>query len=201
MYFNLQPREITEWLEYELITQRKKLKEYEIISQWKQNKWLPENCLSNNLTLFRTHFFIFHQLFHFHKKLLTAQQGLLEIHALSIFYIERCPKPKQAKNCQISNTDHLMHYYLDWRPLFETTQAQIQSLMQFASVGISEPYRLQQAFQNFEIKPPTSTQEIKQKYRKLVMRHHPDKGGDVQAIQAVNADKALLMRWLEHQHI
>lgn len=207
MYFNLRPNYMTQWLYTELISSRNTLKEYEIIGKWKQLGWLPSNCLGSSLQLFRTHFFIFHQLFHFHKRLLAQRAGRLNIHTLEIKYEEadQNVSNKEIKEGfriqELCKLDSLLHYYLDWRPLFETKSDEIQRLMEFAAAGISKPHRLQEALHRFELTPPLSAQKIKHQYRKLAKRHHPDKGGSLSEIQMINEDKVLLMHWLNHQHI
>ena len=196
---------MTQWLNTELISLGKTLKEYEIIRAWKQLGWLPSNCLDSSLQLFRTHFFIFHQLFHFQKSLLTQQTGRLSIHTLEIKY-EAIEANENAFDIQetgptqaLSQLDSLLHYYLDWRPMFETQADEIQRLMEFAAAGISKPHRLEEALRRFQLSLPLSAHNIKREYRKLAKRHHPDKGGSVGEIQLINEDKVLLMYWLNHQ--
>lgn len=221
MYIDIRPQTIHQWLAVELIQKRLILKEFSIIKSWQQQGWLPNNCLEGQLSLFRTHFFVFHQLYHFKKHILTANTGDLSIHALEIRYeptsieptsintksIDKTRNNAQSRetvsqlecNTSLSHLDSLMHYYLDWRPFFETTHEEVTILLRFATFGISEPYRLQSAFQRFELAPPTSAQSIKARYRKLVQKHHPDKGGDPALIQTINQDRTLLMQWLQYQ--
>jgi hypothetical protein len=45
---------------------------------------------------------------------------------------------------------------------------------------------------------PTSAEEAKSLYRKLAREHHPDMGGTVEAMQAINAEYAQLLTELEH---
>lgn len=206
MFFNLTPSYTMAWLHHELVIERKTLKEFEIIQAWQIQQWLPKNCLRSELLLFRTHFYIFHQLYSLKRKLLTQGQGDLDVYTLGTVYAEqpieskKTPDKKQRNSTrQLSQLDGLLHYYLDWKPLFETDAKEIERLMKFAQAGISQPYRLKTAFKRFEITPPTSEKAIKQAYRKLAMKYHPDKGGNIHDIQSINEDKSLLMRWLQHQ--
>ncbi|GAO35480.1 hypothetical protein SCT_0867 [Sulfuricella sp. T08] len=39
---------------------------------------------------------------------------------------------------------------------------------------------------------PVDDPEIKRRYRELAMEHHPDRGGEMEKLQAINAAKGLL---------
>lgn len=204
MYFVLQPDYIAQWLQQELVDQRKVFKEFEIISHWKKKRWLPPQCLATSLSLFRTHFFIFHQLYHFHQELQRSQRGSLGIHALCVRFnasTRTLVRPTKSKNTALAPLESLQQYYLDWRPLFETSLEDVQKLLEFAHAGVSQPYRLQEATKRFQLTLPTNRGQIKDAYRRLVTLHHPDKGGAIEKIQLINEDRALLLNWLDHQDI
>lgn len=42
--------------------------------------------------------------------------------------------------------------------------------------------------------------ELKAEYRRLAMRHHPDKGGDLETMKAINAEHDELFEVLKKQH-
>ncbi|HBF06792.1 MAG TPA: hypothetical protein DHW71_00820 [Gammaproteobacteria bacterium] len=200
MFIHLRPQQLHQWLEEKLINEKQVLKEFQIIRAWQEQNWLPESALSSTLGLFRTHFFVFHQLYYFHQHLLMTKKGWLDIHTLNIEFKPEMPAlPITEQSKGIEQIDPLVEYYMDWRPLFETSEQQIQQLMSFAQAGFHQPYRLQAAFDRFEISPPTTAMAIKKAYRRLAKVHHPDKGGAVEDIQMINEDKDLLFKWLENQ--
>jgi hypothetical protein len=207
MIFNLTPLNTMNWLHNSLVIEKKTLREFDIIQAWRAKQWLPDNCIRTELLLFRTHFYIFHQLYVLKKQLITHYQGDINIHTLGSYYMDK-PVNDQEKNkldknkdTQLHQHDGLLHYYLDWKPLFETDAAEIGRLKQFIGSGISQPYALKNAFERFQLTPPTNELAIKKAYRKLAIKHHPDKGGRIQDIQRINEEKSLLIRWLQHQKI
>lgn len=89
MIFNLTPISTMNWLHNALVVEKKSLKEFDIIQEWRKLRWLPENCMRTELLLFRTHFYIFHQLYALKRQLLTQGQGNLDIHTLGTFYMDK----------------------------------------------------------------------------------------------------------------
>jgi len=47
---------------------------------------------------------------------------------------------------------------------------------------------------------PQTAEELKKLYRKLAMRHHPDRGGSTAVMQAVNAEYTQLWQRLQNVH-
>ena len=47
---------------------------------------------------------------------------------------------------------------------------------------------------------PTTLEELKVQYRKLAMEHHPDRGGDIEAMKAVNNEYDKLFPFLKDVH-
>ena len=202
MYVNLTPQHTMDWLYHSLVQEHAPLKEFDIIKTWQEKQWLPKACLKQPLSLFRTHFFIFHQLYTLKARLLTDAEGDLDIHTLDTKFIKAASQDTAAPTTtELHQIDGLLHYYLDWRPFFLTNEREVDQLLRFAHAGIKQPYRLQAAFQRFEINPPLSEKAIKKAYRRLATKHHPDKGGDLEQIQTINEDKSLLMQWLQYQQV
>ena len=50
------------------------------------------------------------------------------------------------------------------------------------------------------IPKPETLEELKAQYRKLAMEHHPDRGGDTETMQAVNAEYDALFAILKDVH-
>ena len=47
---------------------------------------------------------------------------------------------------------------------------------------------------------PQTAEELKKMYRQLAFEHHPDNGGDIEAMKKVNAEYAELFERLKHVH-
>ena len=46
----------------------------------------------------------------------------------------------------------------------------------------------------------TTLDELKAEYRRLAMRHHPDRGGDTETMQRINAEYEAKFELLKHEH-
>lgn len=46
----------------------------------------------------------------------------------------------------------------------------------------------------------TTLDELKKEYRRLAMLHHPDRGGDLETMKAINAEHDVLFEVLKQQH-
>ncbi|NPA49226.1 MAG: J domain-containing protein [Thermodesulfobacteria bacterium] len=61
--------------------------------------------------------------------------------------------------------------------------------------------KLEEARRILELPVQTSRAEIRQRYRKLAARLHPDRAGDLETMQKLNEAYALLMDYCEHYRI
>lgn len=207
MYLQLQSPKLIRWLDQSLRLDGKTLSEFDIIKTWRHNGWLASSCLQTQINIFRTHFFVYHNLYCLKQELAEKERGDLEIAPLAIYFknnleksaaLDPASKDKISSH-QIKHLDYLAHYYLRWQPMFETTQKDVEQLFALARAGIQQPLRLHEAFKRFDIEPPTTKTTVTRAYRKLAMTHHPDRGGAPATLQLIHEDKALIMQWLEHQ--
>lgn len=149
------------------------------------------DALRDPLRLFQTHFLLFHGLYRLSDRLLLQQQEL-EVHALCIRLL-----PRQAAAPGVRSPDPLRSYYLDWTQWASTHRDDVERLLNGYRQGPFALARVEvdHALTLFGLAEPVTPQQIKQRYRALVSEHHPDRGGDTGAIQAINAALLILQRY------
>lgn len=160
------------------------------VTEYELMRWLqaPEqgffrpDALSEPLLLFRSHFILMHCLYQLRRQWAAAGTAGLEISALRIQRIPWQP----ARASQPAAHDSLADYYLNLAELEtdrETVEALLGSFWQQMLLPESQPEDLAL----LELSPPVTAEEIRLQYRRLAMRHHPDRGGDKQHFCRIQA--------------
>jgi len=144
--------------------------------------------LKTNLSLFQSHFFLFHHLYLLRKHLFDLGQAVIDISPLRIQLLPMSDAAQQ----QIGQHDPLQDYYLDLSNLANTGDAEIESILHQFWQKLLRNDRRAQALAELGLQDPVSWDTIKGQHRRLVMQHHPDRGGDVQRIQIINAALEIL---------
>lgn len=138
--------------------------------------------------LFQAHFLLFHVLYLLQDSLLEKKSGLLEIHTLKI---KRMAYTKGEKALQ--QDDKLREYYLDLSNLENTSEEDIYQLLASFWNKYNKFENRDEALAELDLKDPIDDGMIKKEYRRLIMLHHPDRGGSTEKIQKLNdAIKKLL---------
>lgn len=137
------------------------------------------DALRDSLTLFQTHFLLFHCLYRLQARWLKSGRGKLTISALHIAL-----QPITAKALSkdaLATTDTLARYYLNLEHFTSTTREDVNILLSRAWKKRSNPVSsacLQRSLDLMELTPPFTLADLKAQYRRLAQRYHPDKGGD-----------------------
>lgn len=139
--------------------------------------------------LFRAHFLLFHALYTLRDNLTESRQGLLEIGPLSI----RC-LPWSAGDVALTTPDPLRDYYLDWSNLDDTTDEDVSRLIASFWKQLGKFDNRIEALAELGLEDPVDDETIKLAWRRLAMEHHPDRGGDTDRLQAINAAIDCLMK-------
>jgi len=146
--------------------------------------------LRDSLTLFQTHFLLFHSLYRLDEQLVSEGENRLEITALRIQLLSQ----RATLDTALANPDPLRAYYLDLDNLKNTDAEDVEALLvRFWERFVGNDER-RAALEVLELKEPTDWATIKQQHRKLVMAHHPDRGGDKERLQEINAAIEVLAR-------
>ncbi|MEE4376551.1 MAG: DNA-J related domain-containing protein [Candidatus Competibacteraceae bacterium] len=140
-----------------------------------------ENLL-DPLTLFRGHFQLFHVLYALRGRFRQEQSAQLCIDPLRIAL-----EPYQPGQEGLTEPDYLHAYYADLSHLDNTTNADVVQLLKKFWDGYHSQDNRQSALAVLELTDPVDFATIKRQYRRLAMRHHPDRGGNRQRLQELNA--------------
>ncbi|MRJ45452.1 DnaJ domain-containing protein [Idiomarina loihiensis] len=165
------------WTEHELIASL----------QGPPYEFFDKEALRDPLTLFQTHFLLFHCLYKLRERWREEKKYELFIHTLNI----EC-QPWQRGVSALTEKDALAEYYLDLNQLGSTSGADVESMlddfwrrMGHSSSRVETSMPVNDAWQIMEVEPPASQTFIKKQYRKLVHKYHPDKGGSVAKMQKI----------------
>ncbi len=159
------------------------ISEFEILKTLREQ--FPEfNQLAEdeNLQLFRQHFLIMNALYQLQASLWHDEKLALSIHTLQIKLLPSVPVA-QADNRKLTNDvdTKLAAYYLDWSEYKKTDESEVSRLIDSFYQRMYLGGDIQSALNTLEIsKLNPSKAEIKQQYRKLARKHHPDAGGNSQ---------------------
>ena len=172
---------------------------YELIKwlQQPEQAIFNEDALKDSLLLFRCNFFIMHALYQLRNQWRSEEAGELLISALHIQFLpgsshqrqQDQPSATSSDSLELDNADPLQAYYLDLTNL-STSREEVELLMEQFWKKMARPdYSSHQDedLATLELKPPVSAREIRQQYRRLAMKHHPDRGGDSLKFRQISA--------------
>lgn len=133
-----------------------------------------------NLQLFRQHFLIMNALYQLQSSLWQEENLMLNISALRIHLVSAADIQLSASTSLNDSVDaKLAAYYLDWEEYEKTDEDEVSRLLNSFYKGISLPGNRDSALKTLQIDNSNPTKAtIKQQYRKLAQKHHPDRGGD-----------------------
>lgn len=174
------------------------LSEFDLIKQLEADgePGFGRDCLKDNLSLFQTHFLLFHSLYQLGEQLAQDHGQRLKISALCI-QLTPC---SHMGGTELSSSDPLREYYLDLSNLEKTEAHDVEVLLdQFWQRFLHKDSRNSvcnderiEALEILSLEDPVDWPTIKNKHRRLAMQHHPDRGGDEKRLQEINAAMRLL---------
>lgn len=181
------------------------LSEYQLIQQLNEQGWSLSTDASNSLALFTSHFLVFNALYQLQTHYWNSQTGYLTISALHIrfhAFSENTELDKRIadKNLQNYSGDAaLRDYYLDLSHLEQATDDSVDALLtqfweKFIASGDQGHDEQNKALAIFSLEPPVTISVVKQRYRQLAMKYHPDRGGKVETFQELNWAFGVLQR-------
>ena len=166
------------------------------------------------LTLFRSHFLLFHLLYRLQDRWFSENRGQLNIHTTDIHlqvidlaenFVDSCPQGSlQAPHVD----DSIRSYYLDYREFLNTQEDDVLRLIDdfwgrmagYSIQPIDDELRLK-AQQRLDLEGQTlSVQSVKQQFRSLCQTNHPDKGGDPQVFRQICDAKEVLLQSIKNGH-
>lgn len=168
------------------------ISEYALIKhlQGMQQPLFAHANLSDTLSLFRTHFVLFHVLYLLRDRLRSLGEFDLQISPLQIRLAQATPAALQPTDSQaIERNDPLRAYYLNLDHLQATDRADVETLLNSSRAILLQTPRVTDALLELGIDQPlsaVSATELRRHYRKLVSVHHPDRGGCTKRLQRIN---------------
>ncbi len=177
-----------------LQTQPAGLSEYELIRRLAADghTGFQGELRGDSARLFRMHFTLFHVLYRLREGLGRAHRGTLHISPLRI--VLHGYSRNQAGNRDLCDHDPLRDYYLNLDRLDNTSAADVDALLDSFWSRMNDGGQRKDALRTLGLNDPVDNNTIKHRYRRLVVRLHPDSGGDAQRLRDVNAAMAILMR-------
>ncbi|MBU2882401.1 hypothetical protein KO525_06775 [Psychrosphaera sp. B3R10] len=168
---------------YQLLLSGDKFTEFELIDKLSKAPYsfFEVGSLSQNLSLFQTHFILFHALYRLNQLGHETQTFYIEIHVLSIQLNVISANSTTEPSCYLES-DGLRDYYLDWNNFDKTDSADVASLLsqfwqKYNKNALYTPQLVEQAQAYFEFDTTPTMKELKAKYRHKSLEYHPDKGG------------------------
>ena len=157
------------------------MSEFDILKELKSQ--LPEfSQLAEdpNLQLFRQHFLIMNALYQLQSSLWQEENLMLSISATRIHLLSTAQfSMSDCTSLNDSVDAKLAAYYLDWEEYEKTDADEVSRLLNSFYKGISLSGNRDSALKTLQIDNSNPTKAIiKQQYRKLAEKHHPDRGGD-----------------------
>ncbi len=145
--------------------------------------------LRDSLSLFQTHFLLFHTLYLLRDELHQRREAHVDIGPLKIQLLPFDSADGQA----VDSHDPLRDYYLDIHNL-ATGREEVEGLLNDFWTRFARADERGEALQTLGLSDPVDWATIKQRHRRLAMQHHPDRGGETASLQAINAALAVLAR-------
>ena len=149
-------------------------------------------ALGEPLQLFQLHFLLFHRLYALSDHLAGSRRELA-IHALCIRLL-----PRQTLRPDLTVVDPLRAYYLDWNQWLQTSADDVRRLLDEFWRNRPAPVtsrQLQWAREVIGVGQGEDMPAIKRRYRRLMMLHHPDRGGDGERGSEINQAYLILNRY------
>ena len=170
--------------------------EFTLIQGLKAEGLVKKDYSFHPLSLFRVHFQVFNALYQLQRKFAHQGQALV-ISPLAIYLR---PLAEGESALVEGAEDALRRFYLDWTHYESATEDSVVELLsgfwrklQGGGQPVSASER-EEALSELDLQDPVSAEDIKQRYRRLAMAHHPDRGGSPDRLQRINAAMTVLGR-------
>lgn len=160
------------------------------------------NCLHTTMGLFQTHFVLFNALYRLDDLGFETGTFYLNIHVLDINM--QLIKPNSLDVRASIADQELRDYYLNWENLEKTNQLDVEQLLgqfwrKFSETPHYDETLVASALTYFNYPSLPKLSDVKQDFRRLSLRLHPDMGGDSEAFSTMlNHYRVLKVAIAEH---
>ena len=160
------------------------IKEYDLLVILKK-KELPvflDSNFSDTLDLFKAHFILFHLLYNLRDYLHEDEKGTVEIHFLKIVLLPWQPNDQKLPAIR----DSLAEYYGDLTNMTETKKVDVEKMIDQFWKDYIEYHLKPKSFTVLGLDKQATKTEVKQRYRDLAKKHHPDHGGNADNFKRIS---------------
>ncbi len=148
--------------------------------------------LSKPHTTFPFHFVLFNRLYRWKNELADQKKGRLDISALKITY-----HPYHSHDLQeIDTHDSLADYYSNIANFYETQGERLDEMMSGFWNRFVRRDDIHHAMKTLELNTLKDSAQVKKQFKKLMIIHHPDKGGTSEKAAQLNEAKTTLLRFM-----
>jgi hypothetical protein len=178
------------------LSQYPQTNEHQIIKHLQTTKTPPFDTfnLSHSKDLFSAHFLCMHALYHLKKQFEQEEIFTLLIQSVRI---ERLAFPNYKTQQDFTqrfpeSSNPLEAYYLNPKHYFETQENDINDMLKSFWKKYLAQDQKQEALNILNLPPEADAKMIKDQYRRLAQKHHPDKGGCAEMFNKVREAKSIL---------
>ena len=179
-----------------LLSLSPQIDEHQIIKHLQNTNTPPFDTflLSHSKDLFSAHFLCMHALYQLKKQFEQERIYSLIIQSVRIERIEFPSNRIQAESTQDfpEVTDTLEAYYLNPKHYFETQENEINDMLKSFWKKYLAQDQKQEALHILSLPPEADPKMIKDQYRRLAQKHHPDKGGCAEMFNKIHEAKLML---------
>ena len=173
-------------------TQASGISEYDLI-QYLRNQGLfklnPDELLSSDsLIMFQIHFIVFHALYRLRDLVRKLESSDLDLNPVCIRLLSYT-----RGDAALAEYDSLYDYYIDIENLNKTNSEDVDEMLQRFWLRLDNSERRAEALKELELEDPVSNDIIRKQYRRLAMKHHPDRGGEMEKLQRINTAVSILL--------
>lgn len=176
-----------------LQTHAEPLSEYQLLQHLEaQGDYFSGLSDSPQLALFQRHFIVMNALYDLQKQLL-GDQLYLSISALSI-----CLLPVQEAQGQAlmeaGADERLQDYYCDWQNFESTDEQEVDNLLSSFWQRYLAEDKQAEALAQLGLEAGADWQAVRESYRRLAAKHHPDRGGEPAKFMSIREAFEVLSR-------
>lgn len=166
--------------------------EYDLIQHLREQDLFhldPDELLSSDsLIMFRIHFIVFHALYRLRDRVRQQARNDIDLNPVCIQLLHY-----RGNDSALVEYDALYEYYMDTDNLDNTASEDVDEMLQRFWLRLDNSERRAEALQELGLHDPVSDDVIRKQYRRLAMKHHPDRGGEREKLQRINAAVSILL--------
>jgi len=149
----------------------------------------PDDLLSSDsLIMFRIHFIVFHALYRLRDRVRKERSHDMDLSPIKIQVLNYL-----ESESALAEYDSIYEYYMDTGNLEKTDSKDVDEMLDRFWLRLDNSERRSEALQELELEDPVTNDEIQKQYRRLAMKHHPDRGGEREKLQRINAAVSVLL--------